>query len=88
MKHRFFKDNGRFITDTSLPSRKRQSRAFVYGADVTSHREVMNLVYYQDKSIEEVAAIVGAPTNTVKTRMFYACRQLAELLREAGVDKL
>jgi RNA polymerase sigma-70 factor (ECF subfamily) len=53
-----------------------------------AHREVMNLVYYQGKSIEEVAAIVGAPTNTVKTRMFYARRQLAELLREAGVDGL
>jgi RNA polymerase sigma-70 factor, ECF subfamily len=53
-----------------------------------AHREVMNLVYYQDKSIEEVAAIVGAPTNTVKTRMFYARRQLAELLRKAGVDGL
>ena len=26
MKHRFFKDNGRFITDTSLPSLKQQSR--------------------------------------------------------------
>jgi RNA polymerase sigma-70 factor (ECF subfamily) len=50
----------------------------------SAHREVMNLVYYQDKSIEEVATIVRAPTNTVKTRMFYARRQLAELLREAG----
>jgi RNA polymerase sigma-70 factor, ECF subfamily len=48
----------------------------------------MNLVYYQDKSIEEVAAIVGAPTNTVKTRMLYGRRQLAELLRKAGVDGL
>jgi RNA polymerase sigma-70 factor, ECF subfamily len=48
----------------------------------------MNLIYCQDKSIEEVAAIVGAPTNTVKTRMFYARRQMAEQLREAGIDGL
>jgi RNA polymerase sigma-70 factor (ECF subfamily) len=54
----------------------------------SAHREVMNLVYYQDKSIEEVAEIVGVPRSTVKTRMFYARRQLAELLREAGVDGL
>jgi len=54
----------------------------------SAHREVMNLVYYQDKSIEEVVEIVGVPTNTVKTRMFYARRQLAQLLREAGVDGL
>jgi RNA polymerase sigma-70 factor, ECF subfamily len=52
----------------------------------SAHREVMNLIYYQDKSIGEVAEIVGIPTNTMKTRMFYARRQLAELLREAGVD--
>jgi RNA polymerase sigma-70 factor, ECF subfamily len=44
----------------------------------------MNLVYYERKSIEEVA-FVGVPTNTVKTRMFDARHQLAELLREAGV---
>ena len=43
---------------------------------VPAHREVMNLVYYQDKSIEEVTKIVAVPTNTVKTRMFYARRQL------------
>jgi RNA polymerase sigma-70 factor, ECF subfamily len=54
----------------------------------SAHREVMNLIYYQDKSIGEVAEIVGVPTNTVKTRMFYARRQLAELLREAGIDGL
>jgi DNA-directed RNA polymerase specialized sigma24 family protein len=30
----------------------------------------MNLVYYQDKSIEEVAKIVAVPTDTVTVRMF------------------
>jgi RNA polymerase sigma-70 factor, ECF subfamily len=45
----------------------------------------MNLVYYQDKSIEEVAKIVGV---NIKTRLFYARHQLTELLREAGVDGL
>jgi RNA polymerase sigma-70 factor (ECF subfamily) len=36
------------------------------------HREVIDLVYYHEKSIEEIADIVRAPKNTVKTRMFYA----------------
>ena len=49
---------------------------------------MLNLVCYERKSIEEVTKIVGVPTNTVKTRMFYARHQLAELLREAGVDGL
>ena len=44
------------------------------------HREIIDLVYYHDKTIEEVAEIVGVPKNTVKTRMFYARRRLAELL--------
>jgi RNA polymerase sigma-70 factor (ECF subfamily) len=44
------------------------------------HREIIDLVYYHDKTIEEVAEIIGVPKNTVKTRMFYARRRLAQLL--------
>jgi RNA polymerase sigma-70 factor (ECF subfamily) len=51
-----------------------------------AHREIIDLVYYHEKSVEEVAAIVGAPAATVKTRMFYARRQLAEHLKAAGVE--
>lgn len=51
------------------------------------HREVVDLVYYHDKSIEEVALIVGAPEGTVKTRMFHARKRLAELAKAAGVDR-
>ena len=52
-----------------------------------AHREVMDLVYYHDKSVDEVARIVGIPPNTVKTRMFHARSRLAGLLRRAGVDQ-
>jgi RNA polymerase sigma-70 factor, ECF subfamily len=45
----------------------------------------MDLVYYQDKSIEEVAQIVCVSPNTVKTRMFYARSRMAGLLQESGV---
>jgi RNA polymerase sigma-70 factor (ECF subfamily) len=51
------------------------------------HREVIDLVYYHEKSVEEVAQIVGIPEATVKTRMFYARRKLAELLKTAGIDR-
>jgi RNA polymerase sigma-70 factor, ECF subfamily len=44
------------------------------------HREVIDLVYYHDKSVEEVAEIIHLPKNTVKTRMFYARKRLARLL--------
>lgn len=51
------------------------------------HREVIDLVYYHDKSIEEVARIVGAPEGTVKTRMFHARKRLSELAAAAGIDR-
>jgi RNA polymerase sigma-70 factor, ECF subfamily len=34
------------------------------------HREVIDLVYYHEKSTDEVAEITGVPQITVKTRMF------------------
>jgi RNA polymerase sigma-70 factor (ECF subfamily) len=52
-----------------------------------NHREIIDLVYYHQKSIEEVAEIVGAPINTVKTRMFYARERLAKLLKAKGIDR-
>jgi RNA polymerase sigma-70 factor, ECF subfamily len=51
------------------------------------HREIIDLVYYHEKSVEEVAEIVGIPQNTVKTRMFYARKKLAELLKAAGIER-
>jgi RNA polymerase sigma-70 factor, ECF subfamily len=51
-----------------------------------SHREIIDLVYYHEKSVDEAARIVGVPKNTVKTRMFYARNHLAKLLRGAGLD--
>jgi RNA polymerase sigma-70 factor (ECF subfamily) len=51
------------------------------------HREVINLIYYQGKKIEEVAQFTGAPISTIKTRMHYARICMAELLAQAGVDR-
>ncbi|MBI4274220.1 MAG: sigma-70 family RNA polymerase sigma factor [Rhizobiales bacterium] len=51
------------------------------------HREIIDLVYYHEKSVEEVAEIVGIPENTVKTRMFYARKKLAEQLKAAGIER-
>jgi RNA polymerase sigma-70 factor, ECF subfamily len=44
------------------------------------HREVIDLVYYHEKTVEEVAEIIHLPKNTVKTRMFYTRKRLARLL--------
>src|SRR3989441_3882961 len=47
------------------------------------HGEVIDLVYFHGKSVIEVAEIVGIATATVKTRMFYARKKLADFVAAA-----
>ncbi len=53
----------------------------------TAHREVVDLVYYHEQSIDEVAEIIGVPQSTVKTRVFYARKRIAELMAARGVER-
>jgi RNA polymerase sigma-70 factor, ECF subfamily len=50
-------------------------------------RVVMDLVYYHEQSVKEVAEVLGIPEATVKTRMFYARKKLSDMLIAAGVDR-
>jgi RNA polymerase sigma-70 factor (ECF subfamily) len=52
-----------------------------------AQREVIDLVYYHEKKVEEVAQIIGVPASTVKTRMFYARQRMGELLKVAGYSR-
>lgn len=52
-----------------------------------AHREVVDLIYYHEQSIDEVARIIGVPENTVKTRVFHARKKLAELMAARGLDR-
>jgi RNA polymerase sigma-70 factor (ECF subfamily) len=52
------------------------------------HAEIIDLVYYQDKSIKEIVEILGIPENTVKTRMFYARKRLAALVTAEGIERV
>ncbi|MGA9429902.1 MAG: sigma-70 family RNA polymerase sigma factor [Xanthobacteraceae bacterium] len=52
-----------------------------------AHRQVVDLVYYHEQSIEEVAEIIGVPASTVKTRVFYARKRIAELMAERGLER-
>jgi RNA polymerase sigma-70 factor (ECF subfamily) len=49
------------------------------------HREVLKLTYFEDMSIKEVADLLVISENTVKTRMFYARKRMAQLLDKAGI---
>jgi RNA polymerase sigma-70 factor (ECF subfamily) len=57
------------------------------GALPPEHRTIIDLVYYHEKSVHQVAAIVGIPCATVKTRMFYARKKLAALLAGKGMTR-
>ena len=83
------------IPDTVRQSRDRRPEegprrdpARVHEPPVAGHREIIDLVYYHEKSVEEVAEIVGVPANTVKTRMFYARKRMSELLKQSGMYAL
>jgi RNA polymerase sigma-70 factor (ECF subfamily) len=47
------------------------------------HTEIIDLVYYHERTVAEAADILQVPEATVKTRMFYARRKLAELVGSA-----
>jgi len=53
----------------------------------STHREVIDLIYYHEQSIEDIARITGAPLNTVKTRAFHARKRLAELMEAQGIER-
>ncbi len=46
------------------------------------HREILELVFYQDFSYVEVAELIGIPENTVKTRVFHAKQALKNVLEK------
>ncbi len=53
----------------------------------SAHRQVIDLVYYHEQSIEEIARIIGVPQNTVKTRVFHARKRIAELMAARGIER-
>src|SRR5258705_6354285 len=53
----------------------------------TAHREIIDLVYYHETSIQDAAKIIGVSPNTVKTRMFHARNRLAQLAAASGLDR-
>jgi RNA polymerase sigma-70 factor (ECF subfamily) len=74
------------VDDPEVMLEKKSRDALVRKAVTTlspEHREIIDLVYYHEKSVDECAQILGVPAGTVKTRMFYARRKLAEMVKAA-----
>ena len=49
------------------------------------HREVIELVYFRELSIKDIAAMLEISENTVKTRMFYARNHLKGILSNLDI---
>ena len=52
----------------------------------SAHREIIELIYHRENSVAEVSAMLDIPLATVKSRMFYARKQLARMLVNAGFE--
>src|ERR1700689_4181025 len=50
------------------------------------YRRTLLLFYYEDRSVSEVASMLGMPEGTVKTSLFRARAALTEQLRRRGLD--
>jgi RNA polymerase sigma-70 factor (ECF subfamily) len=51
------------------------------------HREILDLVFFQEMSYQEISELLNIPLNTVKTRVFYAKELLKAILKTMGVEK-
>jgi RNA polymerase sigma-70 factor, ECF subfamily len=49
------------------------------------HRTVISELFYQRRSVAEVAAMLDIPEGTVRSRCFYGLRALRKVLEERGV---
>lgn len=49
-------------------------------------RSALVLYYYEERSVSEVALMLGCPQGTVKTALFRARAALSEMLRRRGLD--
>lgn len=79
------------LADTPDVSVLKQDKSEIMRACMTTlsleHRTILDLVYYQERSVSEAAEILSIPEGTVKTRVFHARKKLSELLAARGVDR-
>jgi RNA polymerase sigma-70 factor (ECF subfamily) len=50
------------------------------------HREVLELLHFQQLTQTEAAAVLDIPLGTVKTRAYHAVRAMRKALEDHGID--
>jgi len=48
------------------------------------HREIIVLRHFEDQSYEDIAKAIGIPLGSVMSRLYYARKQLKEILGDIG----
>jgi RNA polymerase sigma-70 factor, ECF subfamily len=51
------------------------------------HRTVVVALFYQRRTVAEVAALLSIPEGTVRSRCFYGLRALRKTLEEKGITR-
>lgn len=51
------------------------------------HQEVLYMAFYEELPYQEISTLIGAPVNTVKTRVFYAKQQLKRALESRNSEE-
>ena len=51
------------------------------------HRTVIVALFYQRRTVAEVAALLSIPEGTVRSRCFYGLRALRKTLEEQGITR-
>lgn len=69
----------------------RMSDAWLLGAALNSlnpaHRVVITELFYQRRTVAEVAEMLGIPEGTVRSRCFYGLRALRRALEKQGITQ-
>ena len=73
--------------DTVAAEQLKQSVHHAIARLSAEHRQALRLAYFDELPYEDIAARLGIPANTVKSRVFYAKRELQRLLSIARVRR-
>jgi RNA polymerase sigma-70 factor (ECF subfamily) len=57
------------------------------GPDGSAARQIWQLIYVEDRPVAEVAAVIGVPEGTVKSRAYRARQLMRAALRRGGITR-